>query len=301
MNDTTLPTTPASAPTVFTEKDAFELSLRRAKVYSASTLVPPQYQDNLPNCLIALSMARRMGADELMVMQNLYLVQNKPGWSAQFLIASFNQCGRIGAMRYEWTGAPGSDLWGCRAYATEKSTGEVIRGSWVTWKIVNAEGWNKKSGSKWLTMAEQMFMYRAGAWLVRAYAPEIAMGLPTVEELRDVIDVEPEPQAATKTDAVAAALRARLATPPETPQEAPKPLDGVEPYTPPMGVPAADLGPSYAEVAHLIGKGDLDLAGDLLRSVADEQQRAELDVLLRAAQKKAKKKAAEAYEAQARG
>jgi len=289
MNDVTntqVATAPASAPTVFTEKDAFELSLRKAKVYAASTLVPPQYQDNLPNCLIALNMASRMNADPLMVMQNLYLVQNKPGWSAQFLIASFNQCGRFGAMRYEWVGAHTNEQWGCRAYASEKATGEVIRGSWVTWKIVVAEGWNKKAGSKWLTMPEQMFMYRAGAWLVRAYAPEIAMGLPTVEELRDVIDIEAEPQAPTKTDAVAAALRARLA--PDTV------LVAASPETINIGPSLANAGellqgaPSFAFVADLINRKEFDVAQDLIQSVADDQQRAELDVMLRAAKKKAK-------------
>jgi hypothetical protein len=76
--------------------------------------------------------------------------------------------------------------------------------------MVEAEGWNKKPGSKWLTMPEQMFLYRAGAFLVRVYAPEIAMGLPTIEELRDVlteVDVTPE---GSKTDAVTAALKAKL-------------------------------------------------------------------------------------------
>jgi len=91
------------------------------------------------------------------------------------------------------------------------------------------------------------------------------------------------------------------AKPADAAQEPIKPSEDIEATAAPAEPRAPDLGPSYAEVAHLIGKGDLDLAGDLLRSVADEQQRAELDVMLRAAQKKAKKKAAEAYEAQARG
>src|SRR4051812_1475908 len=83
----------ASTPLAgWTERDAFELALRKAKVYAASTLVPKEYRDDVANCLIALNMARRINADELMVMQNLYMVNGKPGWSAQFLIATFNQC-----------------------------------------------------------------------------------------------------------------------------------------------------------------------------------------------------------------
>lgn len=202
---------PIGTAVPFTERDAFELSLRKAKVYSSSTLVPAQYQDSIPNCLIALNMAKRIGADELQVMQNLYIVQGKPGWSGQFLIATFNQCGKFTALRFEWIGKQGEKEWGCRAYATEKATGERIVGSWVTWKMAESEGWSTKGGSKWKTMPEQMFMYRAAAFLVRTHAPEIAMGLQTVEELRDVIDVDPEVThgATNKTDAIAAVLRAR--------------------------------------------------------------------------------------------
>lgn len=200
--------TPLPAPmqpgAVMNDRDLFELALRKSKVYASSTLVPQQYQGNLANCLIALNMSKRIGADELMVMQNLHIVQGKPGWSGVFLIATFNQCGRFSAMRFEWRSKPGEKDWGCRAYATEHATGEKIVGAWIDWKMVEAEGWSKKNGSKWLTMPEQMFVYRAGAFLVKAYAPEIAMGLQTTEELRDVIDIEPEPTKPAAADAIAA-------------------------------------------------------------------------------------------------
>lgn len=175
----------------FDNLQGFELAQRAGKALAASTLVPQIYQGNLPNCLIALEMAQRIGASPLMVMQHLYIVQGKPAWSAIFLIASFNQCGRFSSIRYEWLGEKGKDSYGCRAWAVEKSTGEKIYGAPVTWEVVKAEGWNKKSGSKWLTMPDQMFMYRAASWLVKTYAPEISMGLSTSEELRDVYDAEP--------------------------------------------------------------------------------------------------------------
>lgn len=224
--DTAVATMPPLPPSAvqFTERDQFDLDLRRAKVFAASTLVPAQYQDNIPNCLIALNMAKRIGMDPLMCTQNLHVVQGKPGWSGQFLIAAFNQCGRFTAMRFEWRGDQASKTeWGCRAYATEKGTGERIVGAWVTWKMVEGEGWSKKSGSKWLTMPEQMFMYRAAAFMVRTHAPEIAMGLQTVEEIHDVIDITPNGNGATpasRVDAVKAALRERIEEPAEeTPAE----------------------------------------------------------------------------------
>jgi hypothetical protein len=171
-----------------TTLQGFELAQRAAKCLATSTLVPREYQGNLSNCIIALNMAQRLGADPLMVMQNLYLVHGRPSWSAPFMIASFNQCGRFDSIRYEWRGKQGDKEWGCRAYATEKSSGERIESAWIDWKLVEAEGWNKRQGSKWLTMPQQMFMYRAASWLVRAYAPELSMGLQTIEEMHDVFD-----------------------------------------------------------------------------------------------------------------
>jgi hypothetical protein len=131
-------------------------------------------------------MAARLGADPLMVMQNLYIVHSNPSWSSQFLIATFNKSGKFSALRYEFSGKENSDEWGCRAWAIEKDSKEKLLGSVVTIALAKKEGWYGKSGSKWVTMPQQMLMYRAASWFVRAYAPEIAMGLHTVEEIQDV-------------------------------------------------------------------------------------------------------------------
>lgn len=174
----------------FADLQGFELMQRASKALAASTLVPAQFQSNLPNCLIALEMAQRIGASPLMVMQNLYIVHGRPGWSAKFLIASFNQCGRFSAIRYEWQGERGKDTWGCRAWATEKATAEKIEGPLITIALAKEEGWHGKQGSKWKTIPELMLQYRAAAWLVNTHAPEISMGLNTAEELGDVYDAQ---------------------------------------------------------------------------------------------------------------
>lgn len=183
---------------------SFALAQRIATMLSNSTLVPKQYQGNMGNCVIALNMAARIGADPLMVMQNLYVVHGNPSWSAQFLIACFNKCGRFSSLRYEFGGKEGEDSWSCRAWAVEKESGERLDGTVVSIAMAKKEGWFGKTGSKWQTMPQQMLMYRAASWFVRAYAPEIAMGLHTAEELRDsVIDVTPsEDTAKITTDAL---------------------------------------------------------------------------------------------------
>ncbi len=174
----------------FTSEKSFMLIQRAATLLSKSSLVPKEFQGNLPNCVIALNMASRIGADPLQVMQNLYVVYGRPSWSAQFLIATFNTCGRFTAIRYKWVGERGKDSFGCIAYTIEKASGEVLEGAEVTIGLAKAEGWYEKNGSKWKTMPQQMLMYRAASWLVRAYAPEIGMGLHTADEVEDTtIDI----------------------------------------------------------------------------------------------------------------
>lgn len=168
------------------EEKSFELAQRKAKVYSESSLVPVQYQKNVGNVLIAQNMANRMGADPLMVMQNLYIVHGKPGWSAQFLIACFNSCGRFSSIKYRIDGQ--GDDYGCVAYATELATGEEVSGVRVTMRMAKEEQWSTKAGSKWKTMPDLMLRYRAATFLVRCTAPEIGLGLMTREELDDTVD-----------------------------------------------------------------------------------------------------------------
>lgn len=171
----------ATAPG-FATKDAWELAQRQAKALMASSMVPQQYQNNIGNCIIAIDMAYRMGASPLMVMQNLYIVHGSPGWSAKFLIATFNQCGRFDSIQYQWN----ADKSSCMAWTTERRTRNRIEGPTITLDIAKAEGWSTKTGSKWKTMPELMLMYRAAAFLIRTYAPEISMGLHTVEEVEDI-------------------------------------------------------------------------------------------------------------------
>lgn len=171
----------------------FEALQRAAKLFASSDIVPQRYQGNVANTFIALDVAMRIGVPGLQALQHLYVVHGNPSWSSQFLIACFNKSGRFSALRYEFSGQQDADSWGCRAWAVEKDTGERLEGAVVTIGLAKKEGWHGKSGSKWQTMPQQMLMYRAASWFVRAFAPEIAMGLHTAEEIQDVYDMAQSP------------------------------------------------------------------------------------------------------------
>lgn len=218
--------------------EAFELSQRIAKMLSSSTLVPEQYRatiqkkagkdeygnqqwreepnpNGLSNCVIALNMSNRMGADPLMVMQNLYLVNGRPSWSSQFIMAGINSSGRFSALRFDlkelgekeveytetvWENRKPKKItktvkindFSCVAWAIERETGERLESSKITIEMAVKEGWYTKEGSKWQTMSEQMLRYRAASFFGRVYAPELLMGLRSAEEEQDrIIDVTP--------------------------------------------------------------------------------------------------------------
>lgn len=178
---------------VFSSQESFEQAQRMAQALAASTIVPVQYQkaktpEAVANCIIALEMANRIGMSPLLVMQNLYVVYGNVGWSSKFLIAALNTCGRFSPLRYEHENEGDLDKWRCRAWAIDRTTNTPLHGAWVSIQMAKDEGWYGKSGSKWKTMPELMLQYRAAAFFQRTYAPEISMGMHTVEELNDVVD-----------------------------------------------------------------------------------------------------------------
>ena len=165
----------------------FEDAQRIAKMLATSDLVPKNYQGNIPNTMIALEMANRINVSPFQVMQNLDIIQGKPSWRSTFIIAALNSCGRFKPLKFEFVGYDSkSDEYGCRAY-TDDLDGNRITGPLVTWGMVKAEGWLVKAGSKWKTMPELMFQYRAASFFGRLYAPDILNGMQSVEEVKDTL------------------------------------------------------------------------------------------------------------------
>ena len=223
----------------------YELLKMMAVGYAKSSLVPKMYRETyterdkrngewgdfavknenaIPNCMIALNIAIRMNADPLMVMQNLYIVEGRPAWSAQFVIAKINTCGRFSTMRFEMSEEGPETEYEyesieyvnkekkavikkmrlrnrtCRAYAYEKGTNECLRGAEISMAMAVAEGWYQKAGSKWKTIPEQMLMYRAAAFFGKMYIPDLLMGMPTSDEVEDMTPAHAEPHAAARNE-----------------------------------------------------------------------------------------------------
>lgn len=167
----------------------FEHAQRIATLFSASTMVPQHFQGNVANCLIALNYADRLQADPFMVMQNMYIVHGRPGVEAKLVIALINQSGKYSEpLKFKFDGT--GDDYGCAAWTREAKSGEVVEGPKVNWKMVKAEGWDSKSGTKWKTIPDLMFRYRAASWFANVHCPELKLGMSTVEEIHDFVELQ---------------------------------------------------------------------------------------------------------------
>lgn len=231
--------TPATIASIqqfnFFNPEQFATMQRVATMFCNSELVPDMYKvsaDNpkekaISNCIIAIDIANRIGANILMVMQNLVIIYGRPSWSSKFLIATVNTCGRFEPLKfkfedlgdlkdykyteYETEWIPGNDgkkrkqtkvvekvLPGitkniqCIAYTTAKGSDEVLESAPVSIQMAINEGWYTKKGSKWTSMTKQMLMYRAASFWTSTYAPELSMGMKTEDEIRDIEDISYE-------------------------------------------------------------------------------------------------------------
>lgn len=243
-----IPAMPTQAPatTALSNNGVFQVTsfneaINAASFLSGSSLVPTDYRRWVPvknqygkavtnadgtpqlmenpnatsNGLIALNMANRMGYDPLMIMQNLYIIEGRPAWSSQFIIAAINACGKFDPLQFEIVNEGEKEIeyvnsyWEngkklsakatvklenltCIAWTTDRK-GNRLQSDKISMEMAVKEGWYQKNGSKWQTMAGQMLRYRAAAFFGRIYAPEILMGIYAADEIRDFVDVTPEP------------------------------------------------------------------------------------------------------------
>lgn len=180
------------------------------------------YEENpsaVGNCFIALELANRLNISPLTVMQQVDMIHGRPALRGKLMIALVNgsrhfahdlrfECShakhlatidaeieqRLGAgepleaidkLHASAAAIRLRDDYGYRAWTTSRD-GTVLYGPWITWKLVKAEGWSAKKDSKWGTIPELMFQYRAASWWSSLHATHITLGLYESEELRDI-------------------------------------------------------------------------------------------------------------------
>jgi hypothetical protein len=180
---------------IFSGFQEFQVAQRMAQALASSTIIPRDYQGNLGNCIIALEMANRLNTSPMMVMQNLYIVNGRPAWSSQYIVAMINASHKYKTeLQYDLRGT--GESMSCYAWA-EDMNGHKVVGPTITMAMAKDEGWLGRNGSKWKTMPEVMIRYRAASFFGRLNCPDMIMGIYSTDEVVELgpdayRDVDPE-------------------------------------------------------------------------------------------------------------
>lgn len=191
--------------------DIFRETIEVKKGANKGTLV--KNPSGIPNAMLALNVATQLDMDVLMVMGNMMVIEGRLSWSSQFVIAAVNRSKKFTAIRfdvvrdkdateYEYVGKEWDAQQNrysnvkrkvklinrtCIAWAIEKETGERVESPEVSLEMAVLEGWYGKNGSKWKTMPDVMLRYRAASFFGKLYAPDMLMGMPSEDELEDML------------------------------------------------------------------------------------------------------------------
>ena len=155
-----------------------------ANLLAKSKMVPDHFRNSPADCAFAADLSRSLGLPTIEVMRALYPSKGgKWGWSTEFMVAQLVRSGRIkGTLLYEESGEGKAFKVRCRAIDAE--TGETVMGPWITWKIVEAEGWARNA--KYQSVPEHMMSLRAATWFIRRQYPDVLMGHRPADELEDI-------------------------------------------------------------------------------------------------------------------
>jgi hypothetical protein len=215
----------AGSLSFLTDSSAFEHTWRVAKAFSSSRMVPQHFQQKPEDCMVALMMAQQLEVNPLLALQNLQVINGRPGFSASFAIGLANKRGPFhGPITWESSGQ--GDSLEVTAKAIIKATGEEVRVS-VSMAMAKAEGWVKNP--KYRSIPEQMLRYRSATWLIRLYAPDVLLGFGTSDEAEDIAPVKTVEVRDVGSGDVVADLNAKIKTKKKTaPAPAPEPAEDAE-------------------------------------------------------------------------
>lgn len=171
---------------VYSDAKLYNDALKMAEGLSKSELVPESYKGKPESCLIAIDVARQIGArSPIFVMQNLFVVKGKPAWSGQYCDAIV----RANFKKVKVDLAGDGDDRGCKVTAYDEND-NLCEGTRITIRMAKQEGWFSKQGSKWQTMPDLMLQYRAFAFFARVYCPDKLLGIHDEFENLDITKIE---------------------------------------------------------------------------------------------------------------
>ena len=181
MNDHQLTITDNAsvAPVANKSGSDFDNLWRAANAFAGSSMVPQHFQGKPQDCFVIIQLAFELGVAPLTALQNVYVINGRPSFSARFAVGLANRSRAFsGPIRWDVNpgdGKPESLSVTARAPLNDGEIAEVT----ITMAQAIKEGWTKNS--KYKTIPEQMLRWRTAKWLIDLYCPEILFGFDVVD------------------------------------------------------------------------------------------------------------------------
>lgn len=186
--------------------DAWRLSEALAR----STVIPAAYQNNPGNILAAIMLAQELKLSPMLVMREVYFVNDRPSLYAELKIALVMRDADC-----EYFICTKSD--GTQATFETKRRGQP-RPQVITYTLEEAKTAGlypgKKDDSPWRKYPANMLRWRAAGWLCDLVYPDKVLGLKTREEMEDEMEMRTVSGTRLPSDV--------QAPPPFAPTEAPR-------------------------------------------------------------------------------
>lgn len=171
-------------PAVETSSDALASLVRQAKAMDAAhqlgsamaqtSMVPKHFQGKAGDCTAAILYGAELGLNAIQSLQNIMVINGKPGIEARTMVALVKQRGyRIETLE----SGPES--------VTVKGTAPSGESETSTWTMSRATTAGFTSNALYKKIPEQMLYAKAATEVCRKLAPEVLLGMPySVEEMR---------------------------------------------------------------------------------------------------------------------
>ena len=149
-----------------TTVDEARADLDLAHAFAKAKMIPAQYKNSPGDCYIAIKLAQRFRMDPWSVMQELYIIQDKPMMSGKMATAILNHS-LAEPLRPTYAGD------GDERTITLTGRPEGSEPLSVTLKVKDA----KTSNDQGKKNPDQMLMYASARMWGRRYAPDVLLGI----------------------------------------------------------------------------------------------------------------------------
>jgi hypothetical protein len=210
---TAVATTPVKQPINFgstgVQLNTLEDAFRFSNAVAASGWAP-KGMEKPESILIALQHAAELGLPPLAGLQNLAVINGRPGIFGDAALAIVRKSGLLESYKEEEVGTRGKDDWGVRI-TVKRINEDPHSDSFTVADAKTANLWGKQG--PWSNYPKRMLKFRARGFVLRDIFGDVLKGLHTVEELRDT---PPEKNVTPSGAGLAALMTAPATTPPAT-------------------------------------------------------------------------------------